>query len=172
MENRIKRVQQRIDANNQPVALSKENEERVNAMNAEISELLKQQDEAGSKAQKSQRRYRHHSRVAVATETDTGAGTETEIVTGAMTASGTDHDTPQEAIAHVIARVIARWIARGTEAAPMVSIIIATKPTLLRAASLAAAATAEAMHATPSRHLCMQGGAPTAALAAAAGETR
>ncbi|KAL8445868.1 hypothetical protein Emed_005298 [Eimeria media] len=49
MENRIKRVQQRIDANNQPVALSKENEERVNAMNAEISELLKQQDEAGSK---------------------------------------------------------------------------------------------------------------------------
>ncbi|CDJ49877.1 hypothetical protein, conserved [Eimeria brunetti] len=49
MENRIKRVQQRIDANNQPVELSKENEERVNAMNAEISELLKQQDEAGSK---------------------------------------------------------------------------------------------------------------------------
>lgn len=28
MENRIKRVQQRIDANNQPVALTKENEER------------------------------------------------------------------------------------------------------------------------------------------------
>ena len=28
MENRIKRVQQRIDANNQPVELSKENEER------------------------------------------------------------------------------------------------------------------------------------------------
>ncbi|OEH75228.1 hypothetical protein cyc_07194 [Cyclospora cayetanensis] len=49
MENRIKRVQQRIDANNQPVELSKENEERVNSMNAEISELLKQQDEAGSK---------------------------------------------------------------------------------------------------------------------------
>ncbi|KYK63846.1 putative alternative splicing type 3 and, partial [Toxoplasma gondii TgCatPRC2] len=49
MESRIKKVQQRIDANNTVTELDKDTAEKVNAVNAQISELLKKQDEAGAK---------------------------------------------------------------------------------------------------------------------------
>ncbi|KFH08270.1 putative alternative splicing type 3 and [Toxoplasma gondii MAS] len=51
MESRIKKVQQRIDANNTVTELDKDTAEKVNAVNAQISELLKKQDEAGAKGE-------------------------------------------------------------------------------------------------------------------------
>lgn len=51
MESRIKKVQQRIDANNTATELDKDTAEKVNAVNAKISELLKKQDEAGAKGE-------------------------------------------------------------------------------------------------------------------------